>query len=322
MSSLWHDLLMYRDQEGPYNSTAMPWPRPEHLPLTWEGHLQVLVAADGRLLPIDIPLTSLPWIEPHGQIRWLKPGAKKFGKPLRTWEREYLQQFKKPPPHLGQRVWRFSLSEETPTEEVLPHLVIVAWKQGFPVSTDDQQTARQWVQHVVQEGVRYLGEGDSQQMSEDVLGEVFEALRQRFDLPATPWTLQDFIKETARGLVKGERKKHALQTCEPWDDPATGERRYPDARAAQVIGKSERTVDRWKESHAITTAGLSETQLEAIQWDYKSKQQRESLMAYLTETLGKKPNTARTWLRRCLNKGESLKDITTNLLRRQGRNPS
>src|SRR5262245_48319462 len=112
---------MYRDQEGLYNSTAIAiaQPHPPHLPLNWEGHLQVCIGVTGDQLLIDIPLTSLPWIEPRGQIRWLKPGAKKFGKSVRKWEQTYLQAFKEPHPDVGQRVWRFLLSEETPIEEVL-----------------------------------------------------------------------------------------------------------------------------------------------------------------------------------------------------------
>ena len=237
--------------------------------------MEAAIFTEGHRMVVAIPLTSLPWLEPRGQIRWLKPGAKKFGLKTRTWERESLQPFKEPHPYLGQRVWRISLSEETPIEEVLMHLVIGARKQQFPISPDDQQAVPQWMQPVVQEGVRRLDVGESRQLSQDVIWDVFLHMVKEFDLPATPWTLQDYIKATARGRVLDERKKHAPQPHESWFDSATGERRYPDAWAAQVIGKSEKTVTRWKAAHGITTEGLSETEWTALQREYEPKQQRK-----------------------------------------------
>lgn len=270
------DLLMSVNRDFAYDprwSSLLP-----HPPCPWQGHLVADLYTEGHQMLVAIPLTSLPWTEPRGQIRWLKPSAKQFGKPVRKWEQEYLQPFKEPHPHLGQRFWRFLMHEATPVEEVLTHLVIVALKQRFPVSMEDQQMAWQWVQHIVQEGVRRLDTGESRQMSQDVIGDVFQALMTRFDLPATPWALQDFIKETARGHVLDERKKHPSRMFqEPWDDPASGERRYPDAWVAKDIKRSKRTVTRWKADHGITTEGLSETALTAIRQEYEPKKKRKRL---------------------------------------------
>jgi hypothetical protein len=266
------DLLMYLDGEFPYDQ---PNKAP---PLIWERSIQVLLTAVRHRLAVDIAPLLPAWIQPRGQALLLARAAKRLGLQPRKWEQHYLEQFKEPHPDLGQRVWRIPVDAETTSvTQVLTHLVIVALKQEFPVSLDDQQTALQWVQHVVQEGLRRLGEGDSQQGSKEVVGEVFEALRTRFDLPTTPWALQDFIKATAQGYVRDARKKDARQPGEPWPDPATGERRYPDAWVAQDIDRDKKTVKRWKADHGITRKGCSETELVAIRQEYALKKERKRI---------------------------------------------
>jgi len=266
------DLLMFQGGVFPYG-------QPEKAaPLPWEPRIQARLAAAGHWLAVAIAPRLPGWTQPRGQTLWLTPAAKQLGLQPRKWEQAYLQQFKEPHPDLGQRAWHIPVDAETiAVAEVLTHLVIVAGKQQFPVSPDDRDAALQWMQSVVQEGLRRLDVGESRQMSQDVLWDVFLHLVKEFDLPATPWGLQDYIKTTARGRVKDEKKKHAPQPHESWLDSATGEKRYPDAWAAQVIGKSEKTVTRWKAAHGITTEGLSETVLAAIRQEYEAKQQRKSL---------------------------------------------
>jgi hypothetical protein len=133
------------------------------------------------------------------------------------------------------------------------------------------------MQSVVREGLRRRDMGESRQLSQDVLWDVFLHVVKAFDLPATPWGLQDYIKKTARGRVKDERKKHAPQPHASWFNSATGEQRYADASAAQVIGMSQKMVTRWKAAHGITTEGLSEAEWTALQREYEAKQHRKCL---------------------------------------------
>ena len=267
------DLLMYLNRIYPHGHNG------EDAPFSWEMAILVLVEAQGHQLPVEIAPLLPAWTQPRGQTLWLAPAAKQLGLAPRKWAQDYLRQFKEPHPDLGQRCWRIPVTAETTSiAEVLAHLVVVASKQRFFVSTDDQQRALQWVCHIVQEGVRRLDASASRLTSQDVMGDVFQALVTRFDFPATPWALQDFIRETARGIVLDEKKTHRPGTFqEPWDDPASGERQYPDAWVAEDIQKSIRTVKRWKADNGITTEGLSETQLTVLKGKYEPKEQRRLL---------------------------------------------
>jgi DNA-binding transcriptional MerR regulator len=128
---------------------------------------------------------------------------------------------------------------------------------------------------VVQEEVRRLGEDDSQWRAKEIVGEVFQSLVERFDLPATPWTLQDYIKATARGLAM--KAYPSLQSHKPWIDPASGEQVYLDALVAQMYDISPRTVARWRADQGIRTRGLSAEQLRAFQQEQEEKQARKRL---------------------------------------------
>jgi hypothetical protein len=303
------DLLMYLDGEFPYDQ---PDKAP---PLIWERSIQILITAVRHRLAVDIAPLLLAWTQPCGQASWLTRVAKQRGLQPRKWAQHYLEQFKEPHPDLGQRVWRIPVDAETTSiAEVLTHLVIVALKQEFPVSLDDQQMALQWVQHVVQEGLRRLGEVDSQQVSKEVVGEVFEALWTRFDLPATPWALQDFIKTTAQGCVHDARKKDARQPREPWTDPTTGERRYPDALVAQECGVNARTVARWRANQGITGQGLLESQFIRFRQEHEPKWRRKRLQA-IGEALGLGKETVRKIVQRGEQKGLPEDSIQANLER-------
>ncbi len=137
------DLLMYLGGVPPYD-------QPEKAsPLPWQTCIQVLLAAAGHWLAVDIAPLLPAWTQPRGQTLWLTPAVKQLGLQPHKWAQDYLQQFKEPHPDLGQRAWRIPVAAETTSvAEVLTHLVIVAWKQQLPVSMEDQQAALQWVQHV------------------------------------------------------------------------------------------------------------------------------------------------------------------------------
>jgi hypothetical protein len=267
----------------------------------------------------------------------------------RAWEQDYLAQFTEPDPSLGQRVWRLPVdATRTAVGEVLTFLVIVALKQGFPVAMDDQQTALTWVQQVMHDAVRRLGE----EASGEEIGAVFHALVAHFDLPATPWALQDYIKETTRGIVRDARKASLQQSAaallappesdeecgteeeaEPesdagrprpqqrsvafWSDPATGERRYADVWAAQTAQVSPCTVARWRHRHGVAVQGLSEAQLAAFQQEYEAKAQRQGLRDYQIRQLGKTPAAAKKWRQRHAKRGESVQTMAQALLSRQ-----
>ena len=271
-------LRMSMDRFGVYDPACGSLPPPFPLPRPCQGSLTVCLKTKDQQLDVVIPLTSLPWLEARWWACTLKPLAKQARQRPNKFKQMYLQEFLEPPLHTGERLWRMRVDDETSEEEVLTYLVIGALKQGFPAVGEDQQAALRWVQHVVQDGVRPLGGGDSQQVSEEVIGEVFQALVERFDLSPTPWAFRDYIKETARGRVLDERKKHLPQTFqEPWDDPASGERRYPDAWVAQECGVSTRTVARWRANQGITRQGLSESKLVGFRQEREPKRQREQL---------------------------------------------
>src|SRR5262249_3252559 len=150
-----------------------------------------------------------------------------------------------------------------------------AEREGFPGSEDDSRAAWTWIRQVIRSSVR--GIQDHQEI--DVLmSKIYQALVSRFDLPASYWTLRDFIQKTARGYKLDERKKLIAEVpSEPFLDPLTGEMLYPDAWVAQDIGRSKRTITRWKDHHGITTEGFSETEFAAIRQEYAPKKERKRL---------------------------------------------
>jgi hypothetical protein len=128
------DLMRYAHGEFPYNlATDQPRRRKAHD--NWRITLAVHIVATGKHLFIAVSLTSLPWLEPRGQLRYLKHSAKHAGMPWRKeWEQVFLQPSRQLHPQLGRREWRIQVSDETPREEILANLVIGALQQGFPVA--------------------------------------------------------------------------------------------------------------------------------------------------------------------------------------------
>lgn len=289
------DLLMYLDGIYPYGQPGAD------SPFLWEMAILVLFKAAGHWLPVEIAPLLPAWTQPRGQSLWLTPIAKQVGLQPRKWEQKYLQPSREPHPDLGQRVWRIPVDVETTSaEEVLTHLVVVALKQEFPVAMEDQQRALEWVKRIAEEEIRRRSRGDSEQMGKEVGGEVFQVLlngnkrskrsqSDGFDLPATPWALQDFIKKTAWGRVRDEWKKRPADT--PHHDDGTGETIYPDAWIAQEFAVSPRTVARWKYDRGIITRGFSEVQYADFSKVYGPKMELKRLREQARKA-GRSPHAA------------------------------
>jgi hypothetical protein len=267
------DLRIYRDREWPY-ARGRPADIPQHLPPCWEGYLQVHLEAHDQHLWVDTPLNPVPWCQLRAVwTKYLKPLAKREGRPLRKAQQDWLAPAQTPLPSLGQRAWIVHAHNETVMEELLANLVILAERERFPVSEDDSCAAWTWLRQVIRSSVR--GTQDHQEI-EALVSKVYQALVSKFDLPATDWSLRTFIQKTVCGYKLDERKKLKVPS-EPFLDPVTGETMYSDAWVAQDIDKSEKTVTRWKNDHGITTKGFSEIELAAIRQEYAPKQQRKRL---------------------------------------------
>ncbi|MBI4639922.1 MAG: hypothetical protein HY731_04470 [Candidatus Tectomicrobia bacterium] len=179
-------------------------PQPSQPPL-FGGILQIQLEAKGQWLFVDIPLVLSKGILPR-----LIMGGKH---PRRKFQQESLDEFRKPHPVLGQRQWLVCISEETSLAEVLANFVIVARKQDFPVSEEDEEATLRWVCRVIEEGFRNwrLDTRTRKQLAETLAREVYQQLLIRFDLPATPWGLRTYTQSVARGLVKAEWKKQTAE---------------------------------------------------------------------------------------------------------------
>jgi hypothetical protein len=267
------DLLIYRDREWPYDRVR-PEDIPQHLPTLWEGYLQVHLEAHDQHLWIDIPLNPVPWCQPRAVwTRYLKPLAKQEKRPLRKAEQDWLALAHTPLPSLGQRAWVVHAYNETVMEELLTNLVIIAEREGFPISEDDSCAAWKWIRQVIRSSVR--GTQDHQEI-EALVSKVYQDLVSKFDLPGTDWSLRTFIQKTARGYKLDERKKLITEVpLEPFLYPVTGETMYSDAWVAQDIDRHKKTVKRWKADHGITRKGCSETELVAIRQEYAPKKERK-----------------------------------------------
>ncbi len=111
----------------------------------YEGALQVRVAAKEQELIIDIPLGA-PWGEPRIVLQYLKRIAPpSWGRLTREMEEAFFRDFRVYMPGDGPRLWRLLFEPRAPLADILGSLVIVAEKQGFPVSEDDERSAMKWL---------------------------------------------------------------------------------------------------------------------------------------------------------------------------------
>ena len=125
------DLIRYVHGEFPYNLAADE-PRRRKAHDNWRITLAVHIEAAGKHLCVAVPLTSLPWLEPRGQLRYLKRSAMHAGYPWRKkFERAHLEPSWQLHPQLGQREWYIQVSNETPREEILANLVIGVLAAGI-----------------------------------------------------------------------------------------------------------------------------------------------------------------------------------------------
>src|SRR5262249_49340184 len=153
--------------------------------------------------------------------------AKQEHRPLRKAQQHWLTPARTPLHCLSQRAWVAHAHNEIVMEGLLTNLDILAEREGFTRSEDGSSAPWTRVRQVIRSSVR--GIQDHQEI--DVLmSKIYQALVSRFDLPASYWTLRDFIQKTARGYKLDERKKLIAEVpSEPFLDPLTGEMLYPDA---------------------------------------------------------------------------------------------
>jgi hypothetical protein len=310
------NLLLYRDGEGPYFRRREDIPR--HLPMLSEGHLQACLVADGQRLLVEIPLNPVPWCYPR--VVWkkfLEPAAKREGRRVRRAQKAWLAQYSEPLGKLGQRVWLVQANNETPAEELLASLVIVAEKESFPISEDDRQAAWTWIHHAMRDGFRSKNQNTYTALIDDLVPEVYARLVSRFDLPPTDWSFRGFIQETARGLAKtmlnAEREQRGVRE-EPESrlDPTSGlplEMVYPPAWIVQEIEVSKRKVYRWMEQNGFDTApsgrrALREEQLAAFKQDLVPGTIRQFL-----RQRGFSPEAAKKKVQRWQGKGRSAEEM-------------
>ena len=326
------DLRMYVDRFGPYASDHMRAQREleafaqgQVSCLNWDVTLQVDLSAQSEFLPVAIPLIRLAWTDPRALCQKLKRFSTQEGYPTqKAFEEMFLKDFQQPDPDTVKREWRIHVSNKTPYKEVLTNLVIGAWKSGFPVVEEDQHTALEWVNSVIRDGFRRwcIDKETRQQWSDELAGVICQGLKDNFDLPASERSLRDYITETARGFKRDELKKNNPCRAEPYIDPRSGHRIYPDASVSQALGIHERTVRRWRGKRKITTPGLSEEQYADLREERNRKQEqskkRKALRDYQIQAMGKRPATAKKWMQRHQKAGESVEDMANALLSRDG----
>jgi hypothetical protein len=312
------DLLMYRDGFWPYDSTAQSRPSEDVFP--WDALLQVGLAAHNRKLPVVIPLNPRLYLQPRAMGRWLRRYAKAAGRPATAPERLFLEEARQPHPNIGQREWLIHIDELTSPEEILTNLVVGARQLEFPTAQEDEAIAVQWIQTVIRAGFHRwsIKKAVCQEWATELVGDVFAALIDRFDIPASAKSLRNYTMETALGLKRDELKATSPLRAEPYSDPASGHRVYPDTWVAQDGHIHVKTVQRWRESHDITTPGLSEEQLEVFRQEQVPKQEKKRLRE-LGKRLGMMKEAVEKTLKRCLEKGKSEQDITAILQRNAAR---
>jgi DNA-directed RNA polymerase specialized sigma24 family protein len=106
-------------------------------------------------------------------------------------------------------MWSVRITKQSPLGEILTNLVVMARLGGVPVAEEDDQEALTWVRSVMQRayGRWVLNLEAREQLVDDLLSAVYEAVLTRFDLPDTNQSLQRFIFITAQGLAKDLYKK-------------------------------------------------------------------------------------------------------------------
>jgi hypothetical protein len=248
-----------------------------------QGILDVRLETSGRQFYVLLPLVPRAvWIDPRQAwkrrvvpfLAQQRASSAALKKQMRQGHFAGAKQFQE------QGVAFVCATAQTPVKEVLSQLVLAAQMRGFPTVPADTEQALDWIKSIVRSGLRYVRMDNEtrEQMVQDHIGEIYEALRLRFVWPVDLFGFKRFIQETARGFIKQERTRSTSQEpAEPSIDPATGEQRYSDTWVARDIDQDPRTVRNWKKKHGIVAKGLSETELAVIRLEYGPKKERKRL---------------------------------------------
>jgi hypothetical protein len=293
-----------------------PWPL-----LKVDGMLVLLAIAEdeARPLAVSIPLTG-PWSEPRLVLQRLKRLAPPQWGPLpKRMEQDFFRDFQTDLPDNGPRLWRLLVTPKMRIADVLSLLVVVARKQGFPVSADDEARWGKWMRQVMRNALRrsQVDEHACTQIVEELAGTVYQGVLERFDQPGTPWALRAFIRATTAGLAKEMvkadwRGRGSMPEPEPLIDPNSGAFQgmaYPLPCVAQELGVSEKTVRRWMDRYGYIKApsgarALTEDQLNAFKLNLVPKAIRRLLQAH-----GYSPEAAEKKVQRWKKNGLTVEEM-------------
>jgi hypothetical protein len=248
----------------------------------------ILTDADGaQSLIVTIPMNSDAWIEPRFIIDHAKKTAGSQLGPLPNVEKQaFMQDFRRVDPDTRQPIWRVCINTKMPLDEVQTLLVILAEKQGFPISKDEENCVDQWLRRAMRSAFRHwhLDRHALTQLVDELRITVHHRVLEKFDQPGTPWALRTFVRETTQSLAKGvftQERRARAQPIEPESltDSLTGEflgRGYSSQYVAEHYGISVRTVQRWMKQHGSAMAEngqliMTENQLEEFRrhWTVK-----------------------------------------------------